>query len=40
MTSASRKRHDPPRRVRRRIAPSRLDALIEDAIVDAYTETN
>lgn len=40
MTSSSpRPRHARPRVGRRRIAPRRLDAMIEEAIVDAYTES-
>ncbi|MGH9386051.1 MAG: hypothetical protein ACRD2N_17370 [Vicinamibacterales bacterium] len=40
MTSPSPRRRRPhPLSVRRRIAPSRLDAMIEEAIVDAYTES-
>lgn len=39
MTSPSRRRREPPPRVRRRIAPCRLDEMIEEAIVDAYTES-
>lgn len=33
------RRQSRPRSARRRIAPSRLDAMIEEAIVDAYTES-
>ena len=40
MTSTARRRRQHLRRIgRHRIAPSRLDAMIEEAIVDAYTES-
>src|SRR5262245_42902541 len=40
MTSLPRRRRQPhPRSARRRIALSRLDAMIDEAIVDAYTES-
>ena len=40
MTSPLRRRRQPHLlSARRRISPSRLDAMIEEAIVDAYTES-